>query len=721
MAATIHTLFGPPSTEPAVPSPLPVPGLREELRDGALAMLNDLARQMLDSADDALFEMCERSTSDAERRRYLDTMRVLRLNRSPFAKEFSRQLALGFDPADASGTPDGTATDFDSLSIQPTEELEERIAVINLATKAESLFKQSIYELEGRLSRAQCKAANIPVKALNPSQICDSFAKAAVLLETDFQVKLVVYKLFDRVISRDLDRVYQFAFATLARHGIDGRRAAAAGSGGGRTPAPAPIATTADLLRQYGLDSLDQARTQYPEARQLSDLLAGMAQPGSGADWQATTQRLSMAHQLFDELLAEPMLAAPTRASLQPLRYPLYRSALTDPALFANPAHPTRKLLSELIELAVASENGDLSPTRFRALLDSALAAPPPAAHDSAGASLELERFVQQLRDEARNRRTALLSHVRRQVAQELDLRTIGRELPQPVTTLMRSGLGPVMAMRMLNGGRSSPGFRDTEVLLDRVLGSLDLVPPPTEEDLLSRARLVRDLSSAMQDIGMTDTRIAPMVLGLREVWALLDRPKAAPRDDEAALMPDDRPQESARIVPFKLVASDAAVAARVGDPPLAEILAPIELPEPTAVAAAETDCALSTPTGDVEAVAAPAVPVAPVLDATVEQSVSRLPSVNATELLGRILLPESWFRVFDAAQNQTRWLKLASFHAQQGSVTFAGFDEASRLGLRAARLIDDLVSGQSEPINPMPPARDALAQLRDGRARGLL
>lgn len=720
MAATIHTLFGPPSTEPAVPSPTPVPGLREELRDGALAILDDLARQMLDSADDALFEMCERSTSDAERRRYLDTMRVLRLNRSPFAKEFSRQLGLGFDPADGPAPPNGTATDFDSLSIQPTEELEERIAVINLATKAESLFKQSIYELEGRLSRAQCKAANIPVKALNPSQICDAFAKAAVLLETDFQVKLVVYKLFDRVISRDLDRVYQFAFATLARHGIDGRRAAAPGQGGGRTPAPAPIATTADLLRQYGLDSLDQARTQYPEARQLSDLLAGMAQPGSGADWQATTQRLSMAHQLFDELLAEPMLAAPTRASLQPLRYPLYRSALTDPALFANPAHPTRKLLSELIELAVASENGDLSPTRFRALLDSALAAPPPATHDTAGASLELERFVQQLRDEARNRRTALLSHVRRQVAQELDLRTIGRELPQPVTTLMRSGLGPVMAMRMLNGGRASPGFRDTEVLLDRVLGSLDLVPPPTEEDLLSRARLVRDLSSAMQDIGMTDTRIAPMVLGLREVWAMLDRPKATARDGVApSTEHDDRPQESARVVPFKPVASDAVVAARVGDPPLAEILAPIEPPEP--MAATATDRAPSAPSGAVEDVTAPAVPVAPALDATVEQSVSRLPSVNATELLGRILLPESWFRVFDAAQNQTRWLKLASFHAQQGSVTFAGFDEASRLGLRAARLIDDLVSGQSEPINPTPPARDALAQLRDGRARGLL
>jgi len=358
----------------------------------------------------------------------------------------------------------------------------------------------------------------------------------------------------------------------------------------------------------------------------------------------------------------------------------------------------------------VASENGDLSPTRFRALLDSALAAPPPATHDTAGASLELERFVQQLRDEARNRRTALLSHVRRQVAQELDLRTIGRELPQPVTTLMRSGLGPVMAMRMLNGGRASPGFRDTEVLLDRVLGSLDLVPPPTEEDLLSRARLVRDLSSAMQDIGMTDTRIAPMVLGLREVWAMLDRPKATARDGVApSTEHDDRPQESARVVPFKPVASDAVVAARVGDPPLAEILAPIELPEP--MAATATDRVPSAPSEAVEAVTAPAVPVAPALDATVEPSVSRLPSVNATELLGRILQPESWFRVFDAAQNQTRWLKLASFHAQQGSVTFAGFDEASRIGLRAARLIDDLVSGQSEPINPTPPARGAAAK----------
>jgi hypothetical protein len=102
------------------------------------------------------------------------------------------------------------------------------------------------------------------------------------------------------------------------------------------------------------------------------------------------------------------------------------------------------------------------------------------------------------------------------------------------------------------------------------------------------------------------------------------------------------------------------------------------------------------------------------------EKQESLLPTVTVMELLSRILAPESWFRVYDPDRNITRWLKLASFYANQDSVTFSGFDEGIKLTLRATRFAEDLADGRSEPINPDNRAREALEQLRRAKSAGL-
>ena len=80
------------------------------------------------------------------------------------------------------------------------------------------------------------------------------------------------------------------------------------------------------------------------------------------------------------------------------------------------------------------------------------------------------------------------------------------------------------------------------------------------------------------------------------------------------------------------------------------------------------------------------------------------------------MLLPDTWFRVFDAARNQTRWLKVGSYYPAEDLVRFTGIDDSTQLSLRASRLGHDLVDGRSEPINPSPDTRSALDALRAGR-----
>src|ERR1700757_244189 len=104
MTATVHPLFAgsPQNRDNRGEQPVasaPAPPLVIELREAALGVLDEMVRRMFDSADDSLFEMGEKSANDEERRRYFDTMRVLRLDRGKVGSAFAEDVTRGFAPA----------------------------------------------------------------------------------------------------------------------------------------------------------------------------------------------------------------------------------------------------------------------------------------------------------------------------------------------------------------------------------------------------------------------------------------------------------------------------------------------------------------------------------------------------------------------------------------------------------------------------------------------
>src|SRR3569623_729842 len=208
--ATIHHLplqGQEPSVRDPSRSATAAPGipLVEELKKATLGVLGSMLEKLFSRADDALFEMGERAQSDAERRRYFDAMRVLRLGQGKISRQFLDEIARNFSRAETARTPNGGTIDFDSLSIQPTEELEERIAVTNLVARAEGMHKQQIWDVERRLDIAASQLG-VPVspQALAPARICEAFGSSLRNLDAEFEVKLIIYKLFEREVVRDL-------------------------------------------------------------------------------------------------------------------------------------------------------------------------------------------------------------------------------------------------------------------------------------------------------------------------------------------------------------------------------------------------------------------------------------------------------------------------------------------------------------------------------------
>ncbi|MDB5986582.1 MAG: hypothetical protein JWR16_1635 [Nevskia sp.] len=677
MAASIHPLFpgsaatGADAAERAAAEQHP---LVVALRDATLAVLKESLRQLFDRADDLLFEMGEKASNDAERRRYFDTMRVLRLENSRVTQTFAADFSYGFAPTPVRTAPELGEFDLDRLAIQPTEELEERIAIANMAAKAEGLFKNALWEVERRLQIA-AREFGVPVspRALSPSRICEAFGAAIGELDTEFQIKLVVYKLLDRSVLRDFERVYAIALDLLDRDGIDATRKSAPRASAARADVAATTSAASgasELLRQFGLDPNHLQKTNEPTAAELGRLLQTLLTSASTPAAQASTQRLSMAAQLLQEMLAEPLLPPALRPTIENLRYPVYRSALTDASFFSDAAHPLRTLLADLVESGVNAHAGNAdAQTQLRELLRhvASLDVFNPVSPAGIGASgglasapgldaAEAEHFMQQLREQTRARREALLMRVRRQIAQELEVQTLGRDVPAQVMKLLRSGIGPLMALRLLRNGHSSTAFQGAQDLLKRVLHSLEFMSPPTSFELQSRDELIVTIATALGGVGMEGPKIETLLQGLQDVYALLDG------NDAGRIAPLTPAEE-------QLLRSDVDP----GDTPVSSV-----------------------------------------------REESPLPSVTVMELLGRVLTPESWYRVFDADQNQTRWLKLASFYPQQDSILFSGFDETSKLRLRAQRFAADLAQGFSEPINPGAAAREALEQLRSAKSRGV-
>lgn len=650
MVATVHKLFPNRTAEPglAAAGEPALPAVLEELRTVCSPLLETLIQQMLDKADDSLLAMSGKAASDDERRQRLDALRVLRLDRLPFLQIWARELRAGFDPAAAGQESQALdALEVATFDVDASEEIEERIAGSNLAKRVATMYRPQLAELEQRGLQMRNGGLQVPSRLLAPCLLCDAFSLAARQLKTELPVKLVVYKLFERALARDLGRIYEQALKVLDRHGCS---------------LPRPVVAVRPALRDSARpwEALTPVDDPYAclaparpapasAARSLSETLHALAASGNAADWQATTARMTAANRLFDQALEQSTLAPALRGAFEPLRMPLVRSVLADPALLDHREHPTRRLLGELIGLSSQNDGGDFAPARFRGLLETALASQ--AENLAQGVAPALAAMIARLRELARERRAATLARIRREVTQDLELRLIGRELSPAVMTLLRAGIGPLMAMRLARGGRDCAAFQAADRLLDRLLASFDCIGLPDTAERAARSELQDDLRNSLLEIGLNEPRIEPLIEGLIASWAEHDGP-----------LPD-------------------AVLA-----PLTEL----ELPAP----------------GARPPFASPPAPP-PVEDLT---------GLTPAELLRRLLVPESWFRVLDPAQNQSRWLKLASHYANEDSVSFSGFDESTRQSMRASRLLDDLIDGRSEPINPSPTARAALDRLRELR-----
>jgi hypothetical protein len=204
--------------------------IASECRNIVTKTFPKLMSALFENLDDALYEMANKSESNALQNTYFDAMRQLRKQRSGIDRRFNQEILRVYDSYWETGEVTIKQPTLDELGLESEmslvddEDLEDSLAVTNMISKSESRFSREIYAMSQRFyylisggSGDEIEGQRTP---LSPSVICNAFQCAMEDVPVELPVKLVVYKLFDRHVMHFVGGVYDEINLLLGRVGV---------------------------------------------------------------------------------------------------------------------------------------------------------------------------------------------------------------------------------------------------------------------------------------------------------------------------------------------------------------------------------------------------------------------------------------------------------------------------------------------------------------------
>lgn len=673
------------------------------LHEMAVSVLGEQLREMFEKADDILFDSAEKARAGDEQRLYLDTMRIVRVQRNKIIQAFQdslRNALSGLAEPEDDGQGASKLDDMSQWSLQDGDALEERIAVSNMQTKASSLHAHELVELQRRLTRlADMTGGGLSPDSMSPGRIIRAFQNSMRDLSVDFPIKLVIYKLFDRVVVGRLSEVFVGANQLLAVHGIEPRadgpaRARAAPSRPQQRGLPPedgvpPWASGLDSATmgafagatggaaasspeghfggfaaggfpangghwggQVPAMAAAGSYTDHALAQEVSQILGAYSQgrkPEAPA-W-LPPENVALVARMFDGYYRDPRLPDNLKPMLARLQMPVMKAALSDRRFFADPSHPARRTVNDLFEMLLQFGTAETAPSpqmvsEIQGLIEAVVQAfnlDPAKLRATQTEPVDdrtAESFLREQEDLQQKKNRARIERVRRIVSHELRRRIGERKIAPGVMRLMLSGFGPLLCLDYIRNGIEGASWNQTMRLVDRVLASLQ--PPAqgeTEGRATEEAEIVAAISRRLANIGFSEDRLEEVISGLLQAYLeLAEAPRAT------------QPQAGASV-------HDSAMAAK-----------PVGLS----------------------------------------------PEQELQGLLSILLVPGGWFTVWEPSTQTKHWVRVKGYYPGQNSVMFGHYMEERFLRMRATAFAADLVEGRAAAIDPSPELQNAIARIAE-------
>ncbi len=177
--------------------------------------LKKILQNMFENADDALFKMSESAEKTDDTNMYLDSMRIVRLQRESIEQNFFDQMNKGFnDYLQENHQPqkqtNSTDIDYDSMELVAEDDLEITLAIERLIQKIHSLYQPDLSAINKRMAYLfnldEIDAATIP---FGPEFLVNAYASAAESIELELEIRIILLKLFDWQCITGLAALYQ--------------------------------------------------------------------------------------------------------------------------------------------------------------------------------------------------------------------------------------------------------------------------------------------------------------------------------------------------------------------------------------------------------------------------------------------------------------------------------------------------------------------------------
>ncbi|MBV7563649.1 DUF1631 domain-containing protein [Pseudomonas sp. sia0905] len=389
----------------AHPAAARLPASLIQVRDRAATQLKQALQALFDNADDTLFDMADRATSNAEQNSFFEAMRDLRLKRKGIERGFLQRVFEAFAGLNQHVVVGKATTldavSFDSLSLVQNDELEETVALDSMIAKVLSRDQVALTHLTTRLNAIVSKKLDDKSNPLGPVLLSELFLESCSGLGVEIKVKLIILKLFEKYVLSGLEQLYSDSNAVLVEAGVlpelkavPARRSRPERSDplegfqrsgdmaddevrevfgalqellsqtregiAPRRQAPAnamPISTN-DLMRL--LSHLQQrAPIQAPmdvDLRAQLEHLLTRASAKSGrvrVVGEVDEDVINLVSMLFEFILDDRSLPDSLKALIARLQIPMLKVAVLDKTFFSRGSHPARRLLNEIATAAL--------------------------------------------------------------------------------------------------------------------------------------------------------------------------------------------------------------------------------------------------------------------------------------------------------------------------------------------------------------------------------
>lgn len=184
--------------------------LLHQCRDKSLEFYASLFLQMLEQADNQLFEMAEKAGNNRDQTRFFEAMQEVRGKSSGMTRLFDTELAQIFDNfLQQQGTAsaddeDDDELNLDNLSLVDKEDLEDSLAISIIVNKANNRFSEELWKLNRRIAVLRGGAAvDDESNPIGPTAVCNAFRVALKNLEIENAIVINLYKLFGKLLLKN--------------------------------------------------------------------------------------------------------------------------------------------------------------------------------------------------------------------------------------------------------------------------------------------------------------------------------------------------------------------------------------------------------------------------------------------------------------------------------------------------------------------------------------